>query len=107
MLFRSLAGFALVNDEVKIASSGRWMDQFFVVRKYRRMGAGRVLARHAFVELPGHWEVGQILINHPAQAFWRSVIGEFTNGAYAERTLAGGSWEGVVQSFDSVAGERG
>lgn len=97
------AGFALVNDEVKVGASGRWMDQFFILRKYRRSGVGSAVARRVFAEIPGSWEVGQILINHPAQAFWRNVIGQFTAGAFAERTLSGGSWVGVVQCFQSPA----
>ena len=96
------AGFALVNDEVKVGSGGRWMDQFFVVRKYRRTNVGRSLAKYVFLDLPGNWEVGQIHINYPAQVFWRSVIGEFTSGAFVEHTLAGGAWEGIIQSFQST-----
>jgi len=98
----NFAGFALVNNEIKVGSSGHWMDQFFVVRKYRRIGVGRVLALHVLVDLPGNWEVGQIHMNYPAQSFWRSVIDEFTKGIYTEKTLVGGSWEGVVQSFEST-----
>ena len=97
------AGFALVNDEVRVGSTGRWMDQFFVIRKYRHTSIGRSLASHVFVELPGEWEVGQIHINYPAQAFWRNVIGSFTKGNYVEHNLKGGSWEGFVQSFSSRA----
>ena len=99
------AGFALVNDEVRVGSTGRWMDQFFVIRKYRRTSVGRSLASHVFVELPGEWEVGQIHINYPAQAFWRNVVGIFTKGNYVEHNLKGGSWEGLVQSF-SIPAQR-
>ena len=96
------AGFALVNDEVKVGSRGSWMDQFFVIRKYRRASVGSVLAKRVFVQLPGPWEVGQIHSNCPAQAFWRNVIGEFTSGKFVEHTLSGGAWEGVIQSFKSA-----
>ena len=95
------AGFALVNNAVKVGTSGRWMDQFFILKKYRRAGVGRAVARRVFAEIPGPWEVGQILVNYPAQSFWRNVIGQFTGGAFLEHTLAGGSWEGVVQCFSS------
>lgn len=33
----------------------------------------------------GNWQVLQIKRNYPAQAFWRSVIAEFTDNDYEER----------------------
>ena len=95
------AGFALVDRATKIAASGHWMDQFFVLKKYRRAGVGKELALNVFSSLPGYWEVGQMTKNLPAQRFWKKVISEHTGGAYAEHTLTEGWWQGVVQSFGS------
>jgi predicted acetyltransferase len=95
------AGFALVDTAVKVGSGGYWMDQFFILKKYRRHGIGRRLARQVFDALPGKWEVGQMLDNLGAQAFWRSMIGGYTQNNYAESTLLGNRWDGVVQSFES------
>lgn len=95
------AGFALVDRSVKIGPSGYWMDQFFVLKKYRRCGLGRELAAQVFKALPDHWEVGQMTDNLPAQAFWRAVIGELTQGHYSEAVLTEGWWQGVVQRFES------
>ena len=50
------AGFALADGAVKIGTIGHWMDQFFVLKKYRRSGLGAARARHVFVALPGRWE---------------------------------------------------
>jgi predicted acetyltransferase len=97
------AGLALVGPAVKVGPSGHWMDQFFVLKKYRRSGVGRALARAVFDALPGTWEVGQMLRNEPAQAFWRKIIGEYTGGAFVERELRGQWWEGRVQCFDTGA----
>jgi predicted acetyltransferase len=97
------AGFALVDRSVKVAQSGNWMDQFFVLKKYRGQGLGKKLAYHAFDARPGYWEVGQMTANAPAQAFWRRIIGEYTGGTYAEHTIGSGWWQGVVQAF-TVAG---
>lgn len=99
-----LAGFALVDGAVKVGKSGQWMDQFFILKKYRRAGLGAALARHAFDAVPGAWEVGQMPANHAAQAFWRRVIGEYTAGAYTEHTVIRGAWRGMVQCF--VTGPR-
>ena len=97
------AGLALVDGAVKVGAAGHWMDQFFVMKKYRRSGLGRALALRVFAELPGRWEVGQMMNNHPAQAFWRKVIAEHTLGHYEEHELAGGWWQGVVQCFTCVS----
>ncbi|WP_437676961.1 GNAT family N-acetyltransferase [Sorangium sp. So ce131] len=98
------AGLALVDTAVKVGRAGRWMDQFFVLKKYRRSGVGRALARAVFEALPGSWEVGQMLLNQPAQRFWRAVIGELTAGGFVEHELRGGSWEGYIQCFSSTSG---
>ena len=95
------AGFALVNGSVKVARSGHWMDQFFVLKKYRRVGLGKAMALGVFSQLPGYWEVGQMTDNKPAQAFWRAVITELTGGAYTEQILTTGWWQGIVQCFGS------
>lgn len=100
------AGFALVDGAVKLSASGYWMDQFFVMKKYRTQGLGRLMAQHVFGELPGLWEVGQMSANLPAQRFWRKLIGEWTSGAFRERTIDSGPWIGVIQSFDAQAKPR-
>lgn len=102
----ALRGLALVDGAVKVGSAGHWMDQFFVMKKYRRDGVGRALALRAFAELPDRWEVRQMMNNHLAQAFWRKVIGEHTQGRYEEHELASGWWQGVVQCFNSASPAR-
>ena len=97
------AGFALVNQALRIGTHGHWMDQFFVLRKYRRRGIGQHLAQSVFAALPGRWEVGQMPENRPAQAFWRDVIGGYTGGRFKEHELRAGGWQGIVQVFESAA----
>jgi predicted acetyltransferase len=97
------AGFALVNQAVRIGTHGYWMDQFFVLKKYRRKGVGQLLAQSVFAALLGRWEVGQMTENHPAQAFWREVIGAYTGGRFKEHEVRAGPWQGVVQVFESTA----
>jgi diamine N-acetyltransferase len=94
------AGFALVNDDVPLGSEGHWLEQFFVMKKYRRRGLGRRLAEHVFAAFPGPWEVGQMPRNLPAQAFWRRTIGGIVAGGFSECRLADERFEGVVQSFN-------
>lgn len=97
------AGFALVSPACVTRKDGFWMEQFFVLRKLRRGGLGRHLARHVFDQHPGLWEVGQMPGNLDAQAFWRRVIDERTKGEYAEVEVRDGWWQGVVQQFESRA----
>ncbi len=94
------AAFALVNPFVRVGTHGYWMDQFCVLKKYRRHGLGQALARSVFNELPGRWEVGQMPRNHAAQAFWRKVIAEHTDGKYKEHDIRTGPWQGFVQVFE-------
>ena len=75
--------------------------EFFVMRKYRRMGVGRTAAFAAFEQFPGHWEVSQIFQNLPAQHFWRKVIAEYTHGNYREVVLDNEVWQGPVQTFEN------
>lgn len=94
------AGFALVDAAVRVATQGHWMDQFFVLRKYRRRGVGAELARAVFAALPGRWEVGQMPGNLAAQAFWRDVIDAQTQARFTEHELRHGPWQGTVQVFE-------
>ena len=89
------AGFALADGTpgaVKVGSTGHWMEQFFVLKKYRRSGFGTALARAAFEACPGDWEVGQMAMNLPAQVV---RVGELVNavaraaGTHAARV----TWE--------------
>jgi len=97
------AGFALVNRATRLGNDGYWMDQFFILKKYRRSGLGQMLARSAFMALSGQWEVGQMPSNIAAQAFWRKVIGAYTGNRFQEQELRTGPWQGVIQVFTSPA----
>ena len=93
------AGVALVAPAVVTRTEGKWMEQFFVLKRYRRIGTGRALALHTLRSYPGPWEVGQMPANTGAQAFWRQVIGAHTQGNYVELQVTEGWWQGVVQQF--------
>ena len=80
------AGFALVREIPPYD-----MAEFFVMRKYRRAGAGRWMAGQVFGRFPGRWQVRQQLSNGAATAFWRTAIPV----EFAERTTG----EEVIQEF--------
>ena len=99
-----LAGFVLVN---RWSALNRLLDhsvaEFFVVRKYRRIGVGSRAARGLFERLPGRWEVAVARYNKPALLFWRKAIRVAVDGIVEEYT---GDFErqvGTVFCFDSRA----
>lgn len=92
-------GFALTAPAIVTRTDGTWMEQFFILKRYRRSGAGRALAKHVLFDNPGPWELGQMPGNTIAYAFWRSVITEVTEGNFVELQVTEGWWRGVVQQF--------
>ena len=73
---RKLAGFALVRlGSVMTANADVWdMQQFFVMRKYRRRGLGSELATRVWRKHPGHWEVRILENNGAALKFWADAV---------------------------------
>ncbi len=96
-----LAGFAIVDTRSRLSGEDgiRDMAEFFVARTARRRGVGSSAARALFDRFGGRWEVRQTPANLPATAFWRSVIGDYTGGAFSEDFHRSAAWEGPVQSF--------
>lgn len=96
-----LAGFVLVNRHTLSTDNEFAIAEFFIMRKYRRQGIGRAVAFNIFDRFHGKWEVYEIIENTSAQAFWRKVIGEYTQGHYTERNFGSGGDPGVVQCFEN------
>ena len=95
-----LAGLVLVRtlDETENASTYS-MAEFFVLRKYRRQGVGQFVSKRIFDRFPGQWSVAQVENNSAAQAFWRKVISEYTQGNFQERWSNNEEWKGPMQTF--------
>jgi predicted acetyltransferase len=100
------AGFALVNQQSQIHDpfDGYAIDEFFVLRKYRRQGVGSAAAEQLFDRFPGHWEVATFATNVLAHTFWRSTIDRYTHGRYREVWVQKPGWRGPVQLFDVPPG---
>ena len=93
-----IAGFVLVRDSSNTGDTHS-VSEFFVMRKYRRRGIGKIVAHRIFDMFPGRWHVAQEEANPSAQAFWRRVISEYTDGHFREISLD--DWDGPVQEFES------
>jgi len=98
---RQWAGFAWVafGSYVDLHAANFLMDEFFVLRKYRRRGVGEWAAVWLFNQYPGTWEVGEVPENVEAQQFWRTVIDHYTGGQYREVNVNNARWRGPVQIF--------
>ena len=83
------AGFVLVKSVITEARNYFSIAEFFILKKYRREGAGKAMAMKIFNLHPGQWEVYQMDSNKPAQLFWNKVIAEYTKGQFTERSENG------------------
>jgi predicted acetyltransferase len=102
----ALAGFAFVATHESVIEPGATtfqIDEFFVMRKYRRAGVGEHVARALFDRFPGRWEVAQLPDNAQATAFWHAAIGRYTAGHFQEVWVDSPRWGGPVQTFVSAA----
>ena len=92
-----LVGFALVNRKPSHVVNGEavwWMEEFFIMRGYRRASFGRQAAHQVIARHPGTWEVTETPNNSAAIAFWRSVTSgyeyeevEFNDPKWGRRPL--------------------
>ena len=81
-------GFAIIDpaEPWNGKKNGHDVDEFFVVRKYRRNGLGNALAEHIWNLYPGEWLVRVFRHNRPALPFWRMAISAYSGGDYVEET---------------------
>jgi len=100
---QNLAGFVLVSSETILMEneSGKSIKEFFIVRRYRKRGVGKAVARRVFSFYPGRWEVRVIRTNQPAEFFWEATIKEYTGGNYKKDKQDDEVWRGSVFSFAS------
>lgn len=73
-----IAGFALVNKRTSTGADYNLAD-FFVLRKYRKMGVGKQVAYSLFDQFSGSWEIPQTKSNVPAQNFWEKIVSLYTS----------------------------
>ena len=96
-----LAGFALLNGA---SHSGerveRNMAEFFIARKYRRGGVGRLAAHAIFSRYPGLWEAAVARRNLAALAFWRAAVAAHPLARdVREVDVTTPAWDGPILRF--------
>lgn len=97
-------GFALVGSAAPYSdvAGTRDLHEFFVVRRHRRHGLGRLLAAHVWGAHPGPWLVRVYQRNRPALPFWRAAVGAYTGGRGEESVT---DVDGRAWSYFTFAGE--
>jgi len=75
-----LGGLALIRKGSEISDNAVVWDmvEFFVLRRYRRLGVGTRIASEVWRRFPGQWEVRVMQSNESARQFWKHAIEEFT-----------------------------
>lgn len=69
-----LAGFAVIDDEDLAPNTDFSMGYFFISRRFRNLGIGRMVAHQLFSRFPGRWQVYYLRHNKMAAHFWPSAI---------------------------------
>ena len=99
-----VAGFVLATRGSPASPDPNVFDvaEFFVIRKYRRLGVGRQAAFLLWKSLPGKWTVRVSEGNGAAVAFWSATVAEFTSGTAGEDIRPGEPNAWRVFSFESA-----
>jgi predicted acetyltransferase len=98
-----LAGFVLVSNFCYLCAPGeaRSISEFFVLKKYRRMGVGQAAAKAVFAMYPGKWEILQHPENTISLKFWENIITDLSRGQYRKLEAETEDWTGQALIFNS------
>jgi predicted acetyltransferase len=98
-----VAGFALVKRGSPVTLDPDVLDvaEFFVLRKFRRLGVGRLAAGLLWQALPGIWTVRVAERNGRALAFWTGVFADVMGGTSSTWSPPDGLGSWRVFSFES------
>lgn len=96
MVGGGLAGFAAVG--IDVAQREFYIQEFFLLRKFRRQGIGRAVAYRLFDQFAGQWRVELLMANIPARGFWPAVIQGYIGGGAPQTGEHESPW-GRMQAF--------
>ena len=98
---RQLAGFVLINRHTYFPDNQCSVAEFFILRKYRRLGIGRYVAFDVFDRFCSRWEISQIVANVTAERFWGNTIGAYTTGNYTKTIVENKDDLKIIWCFDN------
>ena len=99
------AGFGVVQPATPWLPSrdARDVKDLFILRRHRRQGVARALARRLWDDRPGVWLVRVLAANRPAVPFWRRAVQEYNRGAHEELAVTDRGRDWIHLRFDSSA----
>ena len=99
-----LGGFALISRGSLLSTDcSVWdMAEFFVLKKYRRLGVGSRAVQELWRRFPGRWEVRVLNTNEPALSFWRTTIAVFTGAKPESVAVEQGGRQRFCFSFECL-----
>ena len=102
----ALAGFGVVQPATTWLGPGDARDvrDFFVLRRHRRQGVARTLARRLWDDHPGVWLVRVLAANRPAVPFWRAAVQGYRDGNHDEHPTVDRGHDWIHLRFDSSRG---
>lgn len=98
-----IAGFVMLKKHSFLSDEKPVMaiDEFFVMRKFRKQNIGTEVAIKLFNTFRGAWQVSETVENKGAQKFWRKVISSYTKNHYKEVLSKNKLYHEYVQVFKS------
>ena len=96
-----VVGFVLINNHSVLSDDKtiKSVAEFFVMKKYRRIGIGTAAVDSLFKAYPGKWEIRIDRDNKVALSFWRKSIKDITKGRCEEKYLENEKLKGFVETF--------
>jgi predicted acetyltransferase len=96
-----VAGFALINNETHSGMPAESnMGEFFILRKYRGRGVGRMAAELIFSQHPGTWEAAVARKNVRAWNFWRKTVSASEKASSIQQfDVNSSTWNGPILRF--------
>ncbi|OGT16883.1 MAG: hypothetical protein A3B69_01220, partial [Gammaproteobacteria bacterium RIFCSPHIGHO2_02_FULL_38_33] len=97
-----IAGFVMIKKHSYLINEKPSMviDEFFVLRNFRKQKIGTEAAMRIFNLFPGRWQVAEMHVNKRAQKFWNKIISIYTGNNYKETIENSKLWRGPVQIFN-------
>jgi predicted acetyltransferase len=94
---KKIAGFGLMKKGCPFSNNATVWDiaEFFILKKYRHLGVGTVIAQDTWRAFKGPWQVRVLAKNQSALSFWQQAIQQFT-GILPEKT------KGCIEEEDWV-----
>lgn len=81
-----IAGFVMINQNLKVLDNGYSIAEFLILPYYRRKHVGKKAAYKVF-KTHDNWEVQPMENNNVAYIFWKNIIKEYTNNNYEVKSF--------------------